>query len=389
MHTILIIEDEESIRTTLTDRLTMEGFLVQTATNGEEGLRQVKERPPDLILCDIMMPGLDGYEVVRRLQANERTASIPFIFLSAKADPPQVRAGMALGADDYLCKPVSKSDLLAAIRTRLLKGEQQHERLDQAVETARLNTVRKFPRELLTPLTDLLSIGQVLESANPASPVAEVQELGRVIRTSTQRLHRNIRRFLLYAELAVASHHPAAQARLRGTGYIPTMALTTSLAERIALQNSRADDLCLDLREMEVAMDSIHFGELVAQLVDNAFKFSTPGSAVLVHTGVVSTHVGSLLVSDQGRGMTADQVLQMGAFRQFDSEMWAQPGIGLGLALVGQLAALYGGSFTLESDQGNGTKANVCLPQARFGAQANSPPPASLRNNIALILGER
>ncbi len=125
MHSILIIEDEESLRLTLADRLTMEGFQVQTAADGCEGVRLAEAEPPDLILCDIMMPGMDGYGVLQTLQAQERTAAIPFIFLTAKANPQQVRAGMELGADDYLCKPVSKVDLLAAIRTWIGKHEQQ------------------------------------------------------------------------------------------------------------------------------------------------------------------------------------------------------------------------------------------------------------------------
>ena len=127
MHTILLIEDEEPLCLILADRLKIEGFLVQTAANGQEGLRQIREQPPDLILCDIMMPGLDGYGVLQALQADERTAAIPFIFLTAKSDAMEVRTGMGLGADDYLCKPVAKADLLAAIRIRLWKHEQQHE----------------------------------------------------------------------------------------------------------------------------------------------------------------------------------------------------------------------------------------------------------------------
>jgi len=366
MNTILIIEDEEPIRLTLTDRLTLEGFRVQTAADGEAGLRSVQEQPPDLILCDIMMPGLDGYDVARELQKNEQTACIPFIFMSAKADPPQVRAGMALGADDYLCKPVAKADLLTAIQARLLKREQQLDRLDQDVEAARLNTVQRFPLALLTPLSGILKVGQVLETANPSKPINGVRELGRVVRMSAQRLHLTIRRFLLYSELAMASHAPEAQERLRGSGYITTLALTTALAERIARQDSRKGDLQLDLSEVVVAVDSTHFSELVTQLVENAFKFSTPGSAVCVHMGTVSTGGCLLMVSDQGRGMTVDQVRQAGVFQQADQELWTQPGTGLGLALVGQIAALYGGSFTIESQSGKGTKVNVCLPQSRL-----------------------
>ena len=100
MKSILIIEDEEPFRRTLAERLLMEGFCVRTAADGTEGLRQVEAELPDLILCDIMMPGTDGYTVLETLRAEERTASIPFIFLSAKGDPSQVRAGMGLGADD-------------------------------------------------------------------------------------------------------------------------------------------------------------------------------------------------------------------------------------------------------------------------------------------------
>ena len=389
MHTILLIEDEEPLCLILADRLKMEGFRVQTAPNGQEGLRQIREQPPDLILCDIMMPGLDGYGVLQALQADERTAAIPFIFLTAKSDAMEVRTGMGLGADDYLCKPVAKADLLSAIRARLVKREQQHERLAHEVEAAHLDVVRKLPHELLTPLSGILSVGQQLEKANPTQPIPSVQELGLVICLAARRLHHAVRRYLLYAELVAASHNPEAQTRLRGNGYIAASALTAALAERLARQDSRPDDLQLDVRGIDAAIDPTHFGELVAQLVHNAFKFSSPGSVVQVHLSILPTGGCQLMVRDQGRGMTPDQIRQVRAFRQFDSELWAQPGTGLGLALVGQLAALYGGSFLLESDVGNGTKAAVRLPRARPGTQSATVLTAELRNGIDRILGVR
>ena len=115
MSTILIIEDEDALRLTLAERLTLEGLQVLTAANGKAGVRQAQEALPDLILCDILMPEMDGYSVLLALQSDTRTAAIPFIFLTAKADPPQVRAGMELGADDYLCKPFGIDELLARI----------------------------------------------------------------------------------------------------------------------------------------------------------------------------------------------------------------------------------------------------------------------------------
>lgn len=119
MRTILIIEDDEPLLSTMADRLAMEGFRVLTAVDGAEGILRVHDDAPDLILCDIMMPVMDGYSVLRALRAGADTASIPFVFMSARATPADVRAGMESGASDYLCKPVSKHGLIACIRAQL------------------------------------------------------------------------------------------------------------------------------------------------------------------------------------------------------------------------------------------------------------------------------
>jgi CheY-like chemotaxis protein len=116
MANILVIEDDELFRLTLEDRLLMEGFSVLTAADGAEGLRQAREQLPDLILCDIMMPVMDGYAVLQALQKETRTTRIPFVFLTASSDPLQIRAGLDLGATDYLCKPVPKTKLLTTIQ---------------------------------------------------------------------------------------------------------------------------------------------------------------------------------------------------------------------------------------------------------------------------------
>ncbi|MBI1839859.1 MAG: response regulator transcription factor [Verrucomicrobia bacterium] len=116
---ILIIEDETSIRENLHDDLEMEGFSVLSTDNGAEGVETAQEEMPDLVLCDVMMPGMDGHAVLAALRGHKATARIPFIFLTAKGELEDLRAGMNLGADDYLIKPVKVHDLLAAIRTRL------------------------------------------------------------------------------------------------------------------------------------------------------------------------------------------------------------------------------------------------------------------------------
>jgi len=125
MKRILIIEDELEMLRNLTTILRLERFRPLSAENGRAGVDLAKKHKPDLILCDVMMPGLDGYGVIAALRADAETVAIPFIFLTAKAEKLDIRAGMNLGADDYITKPVAKADLLAAIHSRLERAVQQ------------------------------------------------------------------------------------------------------------------------------------------------------------------------------------------------------------------------------------------------------------------------
>lgn len=120
---ILVIEDDHTVRTNIKFLLEEEGYKVFCAAAGEEGIALALEILPCLIICDIMMPGIDGYEVLRRLSVPKETALIPFIFLTAKVEREDLRLGMQLGADDYIFKPFKAEDLLNAVSTRLNKHE--------------------------------------------------------------------------------------------------------------------------------------------------------------------------------------------------------------------------------------------------------------------------
>src|SRR5215468_7505059 len=119
MKTILVIEDEPETLENLVLMLEMEGFRPLSAPNGRHGVAIAKKELPDVILCDVSMPELDGYGVLETLRANPDTVSIPFIFLTAKGDRKDLRTGMNLGADDYLTKPASAEEVLSAINARL------------------------------------------------------------------------------------------------------------------------------------------------------------------------------------------------------------------------------------------------------------------------------
>jgi DNA-binding NarL/FixJ family response regulator len=128
MKKILIIEDEPEMRRNLQTMLRLENFEVKSAADGRAGLALAEAENPDLILCDVMMPVMDGHAVLKELRNNPATMNIPFVFLTAKGERADLRSGMNLGADDYLTKPVVREDLLAAVNARFKRQDQLDQR---------------------------------------------------------------------------------------------------------------------------------------------------------------------------------------------------------------------------------------------------------------------
>jgi DNA-binding NarL/FixJ family response regulator len=128
MKRILIIEDEPEMRRNISTLLRYHDYAPIEAENGRKGIEAARREKPDLILCDVMMPELDGHGVLQALQHDAELAVIPFIFLTAKGEKDDLRTGMDLGADDYLTKPVANADLVRAIETRLRRSQQQAKR---------------------------------------------------------------------------------------------------------------------------------------------------------------------------------------------------------------------------------------------------------------------
>src|SRR5262245_2165730 len=128
MKKILIIEDEPEMRRNLATLLRYHEYEPIVAENGRTGVALARREKPDLVLCDVMMPELDGHGVLQALQQDADLALVPFIFLTAKGEKGDLRSGMNLGADDYLTKPVANADLVRAIEARLRRSEQQAKR---------------------------------------------------------------------------------------------------------------------------------------------------------------------------------------------------------------------------------------------------------------------
>lgn len=154
--TILVIEDHTDIRENIEEILTLAGYKVLSAANGKAGVALALSNPPDLVLSDIMMPELDGYDVLQELQKHTETSAIPFIFITAKSERPDMRRGMELGADDYLTKPFDDAELLSAVEGRFRKNSIQKEYYSKAL--AKLNELvgqKKGLDELRETIADL------------------------------------------------------------------------------------------------------------------------------------------------------------------------------------------------------------------------------------------
>lgn len=146
---ILVIDDDTKLRHQCAELLRLEGYEVTEARNGREGVDQARRNVPDLVLCDVSMPELNGHRVLETLRAEPRTAHVPFVFLTGWGEQHDVRAGMNLGADDYLVKPVVPDELAAAVRARLRRAEATAPRRasDGEATPAKLEPLGLTPRE--------------------------------------------------------------------------------------------------------------------------------------------------------------------------------------------------------------------------------------------------
>jgi two-component system, OmpR family, alkaline phosphatase synthesis response regulator PhoP len=171
MAKILVIEDERLVRTNIIDLLKAEGFDVISAGNGQTGLQLAQEHIPDLIICDVMMPKLDGFEVLKILSQNHQTVAIPFIFLTARAERDNYRMGMELGACDYLTKPFTRAELLGAVNAQLKRRElfmqlYQTERQQATSLECQLKDIKQF-----SDAKDLLLSNLISELREPLSNI--------------------------------------------------------------------------------------------------------------------------------------------------------------------------------------------------------------------------
>lgn len=361
MRKILIIEDNRSIRESTLELLSLAGFAAVAADNGKQGIQVAQKHLPDLILCDVTMPEMDGYGVLTALRQNPKTAAIPFIFLTGRSTKEEFRQGMELGADDYLTKPYTINELMGAIASQFEKNSILQSHSQRQLEELRSSIALSLPYELRTPLHGIMGLAEVLIEDHARLEQPEVLEIAQGIYQSAARLYQLTQNFLLYAELEITRRDPEriAAFSLHETHYPQVVIANT--ATQVARLAERSSDLRLNLQNASVRISDLHLKKVIEELTSNAFKFSQPGTAVTLTA--VSQGQGLMLeICDRGRGMKPQQIAQLGAYMQFERHFYEQQGSGLGLVIAKRLVELHGGELAIDSDPGQQTTVRVMLP---------------------------
>jgi signal transduction histidine kinase len=355
---VLVIDDTADIRLIISEYLNLHGFVTLDAEDGVTGIQIAREQLPDLIICDINMPNMDGYATLTALREDEATASIPFIFLSGAADKINMRRGMELGADDYLTKPFTHKELMAAVNTRLEKQAEMQRRSDKKLDELRGNITLALPHELRTPLNGIMGLANILIEDYANLPPEEILETARYIHDSALRLHRLIENFLVYSQIELMANEGKLIEVSGSLAPVPVQELAPEVARAVAAQHQRAADLVLAVGEASLLIPRENLKKILEELVDNAFKFSEAGQPVRIATETRGSTF-HLTVTDHGRGMTAEQIARVAPHMQFDRKTYEQQGAGLGLIIAKRLTELLGGQMLITSRPGIETTVRV------------------------------
>lgn len=361
MKKVLVIDDTPEIRMIIDETLNMFGFATVMAEDGESGVALARKHLPDLIICDVHMPRLDGFGTLAKLREDERTAAIPFMFLSGAVERPTVRRGMEMGADDYLTKPFTPSELLAAVNARLEKQAEQERQSEKKLDELRGRMTMALPHELRTPLNGILGLAQILIDEHATMQPDDLLDNARMIHLSAERLHRLIENFLAYSQIELMAKDAKSVLARASASFTSTAPIITECAQGVAERWKRLADLKLDVRPCTVPVIADNLQKIVEEIVDNAFKFSAMGTPVRVVSGAME-QTFSLHVVDAGRGMTAEQIAKIAPHVQFEREKYEQQGAGLGLTIARRLTELNGGHFVISSTPGQQMKVTVSFP---------------------------
>jgi two-component system sensor histidine kinase/response regulator len=358
VHSIHIIDDDAPLGAALTAGLEVYGYQAVFSASAAEGWTAAHHHRPDLILCDINMPGKNGHRFLEDIRADPALANCQFVFMTGNAVFAHPRAGMNLGADDFLLKPFTLEELVSCVSARLRRREISLQQETSVVNELRASLHKAMPHEFFTPLNGILGYAEMLDQDWATLGPPDIREALQGILNSGQRLHRTLRNYLFTLDRLNPDSDTPFPVLSAAT---VTQLLESGIKAALPRHRSRRKDLTVELAAIPLSAGPQELPLMVEELVDNALNFSTPGTPVHLTARRVGNKL-QLSVSDRGRGMTSQQLKAIGAFRQFERPTFEQQGLGLGLFIVRQIVRRLDGQLHIHSLPGQGTTCVVSLP---------------------------
>lgn len=347
---ILVIEDEIEIRNDLKESLLLNDYEVLTAENGFEGFEKIVKYNPDMIICDVMMPVMNGHELLTLIRKNERIANIPFLFLTAKSDYDDIREGMELGADDYLVKPFDYNTLLKALNTRLEKSNLQQSIYKNKIDNIKNSIFRSIPHEIRTPLNGILNNSEWMIGNIDKLNLNELKNSIKEINADAVRLNRLFENYIFYTKikLLIQDNEAIDEAKNSKTN------LPNSIVNDICnyLFNDKNNSFVMSVRN-DITILNInehHFSKLIFELVDNAKKFSNKNSLIKIFCEF-SNNKYTFKIENDGLEFPKDKIDMISEFSQFNRNSFEQSGIGLGLCICANILDIYDSKLNIETNQ--------------------------------------
>jgi len=360
---ILLADDNADMREYLARLLYERGWAVETVGDGHAALAAAKARPPDLILSDVMMPGLDGFALLRALRADSSTATIPVVLLSARAGEEARIEGAQAGADDYLVKPFGAQELIARVGAQLSLARERARalRVSEAASRAKSDFLAMMSHELRTPLNAIGGYASLMEM-EVHGPLTDDQ------RSDLARIQQSQRHLLgLINQVLTYSLGRAGTARYEITVMPLEDAILTAEALVIVQAHSRglsyAPAKCDPALRVHADREKVQ--QVLLNLLTNAIKFTEPGGEIRTTCTTDEDSVW-ISVTDTGIGIPPEKITAIfEPFVQVDQRLTRpREGVGLGLAISRDLARGMAGDLTVESTPGKGSTFTLRLVRA-------------------------
>lgn len=381
-HKLLVVDDNPTNLSVLSDYLNGFGFVILTARDGESALRRAALAAPDIILLDVMMPGLSGFETCRLLKESPKTRDIPVIFMTALTETSEKVEGFSVGALDYITKPFQKEEVLARLATHLRLRDltrklrevnrqlEQHTRELEAANQTKDKFLSIIAHDLRGPFMPVLGYsGQLLRRAETA-PVADIKRYAERIHRSAQLVHDLLENLLHWSRLQLGRFEPVmseADLRTMVEGVL-SIFLETAEAKGVRLLNEVPESLL-------VQADENMLTAVLRNLVSNGLKFTPGGGQVAVS----ATNHGSEIevrIADTGRGIPSENLPRLLTSQvPFSTPGTAQErGTGLGLLICQEMVVKNGGRIWIESKKDEGTTVAFTLTPLEVSAVAEAEP---------------